>query len=92
MQQNLNKEKPGATTDLETDYVVHCSCYDITQVFKIQVHITYECMCISLYINLQITGAYCQQAMHLLNYLGNIIQGFASHLVQCIGPADTTEI
>lgn len=35
MQQNLNKEKPGASIDLETDYVVHCSGYDITQVFKI---------------------------------------------------------
>lgn len=42
MQQNLNREKPGASIDLETDYVVHCSGFDITQVFK------YKCI---LHIN-----------------------------------------
>lgn len=48
MQQSLNKEKPGVTANLKIDYIAHCSCYDIRQMFKIQVNITYKCMCISL--------------------------------------------
>lgn len=92
MWQNLNKEKPSARADLEINYVVHCFCYDLTQVSTIQGDSTFKCMRTSVYTNLQITGGILSTSYALIYHLANANQGFTSQVLLYVGPTDTIEI